>query len=150
MAKCDEGYLCEVCGEEVAGMTHSDLYLSYVIGELPVTVLTDAPERHIQCNPVQAQFIIDERFEPVTVSGPFAKSELDARDVREREELVTRGWQRLQELPTLGLPIEEYPLEGHRAGGGAPLPPEAIPDQSPCEVDEAAGRQAHQEHSDSR
>ena len=147
MAKCDEGYLCEVCGEEVAGMTHSDLYLSYLIGELPATVLTDAPERHILCNPVQAQFIVDERFEPVTVSGPFAKSALDADDVRRREELVTRGWRRLQELPTLGLPIEEYPLEEHRAGSASPLPPEAIPDHSPCEVDEPPRRQGHHDSS---
>jgi len=26
MAKCDEGYLCAVCGEDVANVTHSDLY----------------------------------------------------------------------------------------------------------------------------
>ena len=32
MAKCEEGYLCEVCGQDVAEITESDLYLRYVIG----------------------------------------------------------------------------------------------------------------------
>ena len=32
MAKCDEGYLCEVCGLEVEGLTDSALYLQFVIG----------------------------------------------------------------------------------------------------------------------
>ncbi len=32
MAKCEEGYLCDVCGEDVAELADSDLYLRYVIG----------------------------------------------------------------------------------------------------------------------
>ena len=46
MAKCDEGYLCEVCGEEVAEITESDLYLRYVIGDLEPESLHILPERH--------------------------------------------------------------------------------------------------------
>ena len=33
MAKCDEGYRCEVCGRDVEAVTDSDLYLRFVLGE---------------------------------------------------------------------------------------------------------------------
>ena len=98
MARCEQGYLCEVCGDEVEEITDSDLYLRYIIGEIDARALLSAPERHIRCNPVQAQFIVAEEFEPVVVEGPFAKKNLDPEDVRRREELVTRGWRRLQEV----------------------------------------------------
>ena len=110
MAKCDEGYLCEVCGEDVAAITDSDLYLRYVIGMLDPEVLHTTRERHIRCNPSLAQFIVDEKFEPVTVEGPFDKRQLDPDFVREREALVTRGYRRLREVLRLKLPIIEYPL----------------------------------------
>jgi hypothetical protein len=110
MAKCDEGYLCEICGEEVEGLVESDLYLRYVIGMVDPEVLHTTPERHIRCNPALAQFIVDDGFEPVAVEGPFDKRALDAEFVRQREQLVTRGWQRLRELMNAGLPISEYPL----------------------------------------
>ncbi len=110
MAKCDEGYLCEVCGEDVAEITQSDLYLRYVIGEVdPETLHTNA-ERHILCNPALAQFIVDDRFTPVVVDGPFDKRTLDAVFRRERELLVTRGWRRLSEVAGQDLPIIKYPL----------------------------------------
>lgn len=110
MAKCEQGYLCEVCGEEVADVTDSDLYLRFILGEIDARFLMTAPERHLRCNPVQTQFIVDDRFAPVTVEGPFAKENLDPADVARREEWVTRGWRRLQEVATLGIPIAEYPL----------------------------------------
>jgi len=110
MARCEQGYLCEVCGDEVEDITDSDLYLRYIIGEIDARALLSARERHLRCNPVQAQFIVDEKFEPVVVDGPFAKKNLDAEDVRRREELITRGWRRLQELQQLGIPVSEYPL----------------------------------------
>ena len=110
MAKCEQGYLCEVCGEEVADITDSDLYLRYVIGDIDVRSLLTAPERHVRCNPTQAQFIIDDDFLPVAVDGPFDKRRLDLRDVHEREELVSRGWRRLREIRALNIPISEYPL----------------------------------------
>ena len=114
MARCDEGYLCEVCGQAVDPMTESDLYLRFIIGLVPVEQLTAEPERHIRCNPVQAQFIVDEGFEAVVVEGPFAKAELDEDYVAQQEDLVTRGWQRLHEVAGSGLPVDEYPLPEYR------------------------------------
>lgn len=110
MARCDEGYLCEVCGREVKGVTDSDLYLRYVIGEVDSHELLAAPERHLRCNPFLAQFIDDPAFAPVAVEGPFGKEELDPADVAAKTDLVTRGWRRLREVRKLGLPISEYPL----------------------------------------
>ena len=110
MARCDEGYLCEVCGQAVDPITESDLYLRFVIGLVPVEQLTTEPERHIRCNPVQAQFIKDEAFEPVVVEGPFSKAELDTEYVVQQEDLVTRGWRRLHEVAGTGLAVDEFPL----------------------------------------
>lgn len=110
MAKCDEGYLCEVCGKDVSGLTDSDLYLRYVVGLLDPEVLHTTPERHIRCNPTLAQYIVDDDFEPVIVEGDFAKQSLDAEFVAQQEQLVTRGWRRLQELAGREAPIIEYPL----------------------------------------
>jgi hypothetical protein len=110
MAKCDEGYLCDVCGQDVAELTDSDLYLRYVVGMLDPEVLHTTPERHIRCNPSLAQYVVAEDFAPVIVDGPFDKRQLDAAFVAEREALVTRGWRRLHEVIRLGAPIIEYPL----------------------------------------
>jgi hypothetical protein len=110
MARCEQGYLCEVCGEEVPEITESDLYLRYVIGEVDSRQLLTSKERHIRCNPVLAQFIVDPEFEPVRVEGPFDKAQLEASDVAAREDLVSRGWRRLRELRSLGLAISDYPL----------------------------------------
>jgi len=111
MALCDQGYLCDVCGEEVEEITDSDLYLRYVLGEVPPEKLHVLRERHIRCNPSMAQFIVDPQFAPVTCLGAFAKDALDAGYVAEEEARITRGWRRLQELPRLGLAtIQEYPL----------------------------------------
>jgi hypothetical protein len=110
--KCDEGYMCAVCGADVADMIDSALYLRYVLGEVPLDKLHLQSEQHIRCDPSLAQFIVDPAFAPVTCTGPFAKANLDAVYVLEQEERVTKAWRRLQELPTMGLPITEYPLEG--------------------------------------
>jgi hypothetical protein len=111
MAKCDEGYLCEVCGHDVANLADSDLYLRYVIGALDPEVLHTQRERHLRCNPTLAQFIVDDDFQPpVVVDGAFDKRQLDADYVREREVLITRGYRRLKELEGSGLPIIDYPL----------------------------------------
>lgn len=116
MARCDQGYLCEVCDDEVEDITESDLYLRYVTGQLDGRSLLATPERHIRCNPTEAQFIVDPAFEPVIVEGVFAKSELDPAFVAERESLLTRGWQRLQEIAALPspIPVHEYPLPEFR------------------------------------
>jgi hypothetical protein len=110
MARCEQGYLCDVCGQDVGEITDSDLYLRYVLGEVPPEQLHLLPERHIRCNPSLAQYIVDPAFPPVHCDGFFAKGTLDAAFVAEEEGRVTRGWRRLQELPTLGIPIIEYPL----------------------------------------
>ena len=110
MAGCDEGYTCEVCGADVEAITESDLYLRYVLGEVPLELLHRLPERHVRCNPALAQYIVDERFPPVACDGPFAKANLDAAFVAAEEARVTRGWRRLQAIPTLRLTIPEYPL----------------------------------------
>ena len=112
MAKCDEGYFCEVCQQEVANITESDLYLRFVTGLLDAEVLHTSPERHIRCNPPLAQYIEHEDFPPVVVEGPFDKRQLDSGFVDERQQLVTRGWLRLQELHQYRgqMSVLEYPL----------------------------------------
>lgn len=114
MAVCDEGYLCEVCGAEVEDITESDLYLRYVLGEVDPETLHQAPERHIRCNPVIAQFIVADGFEPVVVTGPFAKAELDASFVADEEGRITTGYLRLQEIfrSSRRQSITNYPLPG--------------------------------------
>ena len=114
MAKCDEGYHCDVCGGEVPNITQSDLYLRYVIGMIDAETLHTTPERHIRCNPPLAQFIVDDSFPPVSVTGDFSKTSLDPQFVRAREELVTRGYLRLLELARLDLPLADYPLAEFR------------------------------------
>jgi hypothetical protein len=116
VARCEQGYLCDVCGQDVAEITDSDLYLRYVLGEVPPEQLTRTPERHIRCNPVTAQFIVDPRFEAVHCTGAFAREHLDPAFVAAEEVRITRAWKRLQELPTLRLSIEDYPLPEVRAG----------------------------------
>src|ERR1700733_10071030 len=110
MAGCERGYLCTVCGQEVEEITDSDLYLRYVLGEAEWDELNRAPERHIRCNPVLAQFVVDPSFEPVICAGAFSKSHLDPEFVRNEENRVTTAFQRLRELVKENLPIADYPL----------------------------------------
>jgi hypothetical protein len=110
MVGCEQGYLCDVCGADVEQITDSDLYLRYILGEVPPPALPTLRERHIRCNPATAQYIVDPGFPPVSCDGPFAKRLLDPAFVAEQEERITRAWRRLQEIPRLGLPITEYPL----------------------------------------
>jgi hypothetical protein len=110
VARCDEGYRCEVCGRDVEAVSESDLYLRYVLGEVALERLHLSPERHVRCNPALAQYVVDPAFEPVECPGPFGKAGLDPAFVAEEERRVTRGWRRLRAIPTLGLTIAEYPL----------------------------------------
>jgi hypothetical protein len=110
MAACDQGYLCDVCGNDVEAITESDLYLRYVMGEVSPLELPRQRERHIRCNPALAQYIVDPAFAPVVCDSMFAKANLDADYVKQQEETVTRAWRRLQEIPTLGIAIPDYPL----------------------------------------
>ena len=111
MAACDTGYICDVCGSDVEAITESDLYLRYIMGEVNPLALPQQRERHIRCNPALAQYIVDPSFAPMTCDGMFAKANLDADFVRQQEELVTRAWRRLQEIPMLGVTIPQYPLQ---------------------------------------
>ncbi|MFO0904544.1 MAG: hypothetical protein U0939_16185 [Pirellulales bacterium] len=109
--KCETGYLCDVCGRDVERLSESDLYLRYVVGMVDPEVLHVSADRHIRCNPVLAQFIVDADFTPaVVVEGDFDKRLMDARFVAQREELVTRGWRRLAELAGSELAVVDYPL----------------------------------------
>ena len=51
----------------------------------------------------------------VLVDSPFAKTGLDRDYVERQQALVTRGWLRLREVVTEGLPIVDYPLPEVRA-----------------------------------
>jgi len=110
MARCDQGYLCEVCGKDVEAITDSDLYLRYVLGEVPIFRLHQLPERHIRCNPGLSQYIVAPEFGPVLCDGPFDKRNIDRDFVSAEESRVTRAWKRLQEIPRLGVPLDEYPV----------------------------------------
>ena len=51
-----------------------------------------------------------ENFPPVACDGAFDARLFDAEYRRAEQNRVTRGWRRLQAIPTLGLSIAEYPL----------------------------------------
>lgn len=110
--KCDEGYRCDVCGDDVTSIVDSDLYLRYVIGELDPETLHTSAERHIRCNPVLAQFIDDPRLGAIVVEGPMAIADLDPEFVSRRRDVVTRGYRRLHEIAasTGDRDITMYPL----------------------------------------
>ncbi len=110
MARCEQGYLCDVCGLDVEQITDSDLYLRYILGEVSPAALPTMRERHVRCNPATAQYIVDARFPPVHCDGFFNKTMLDQAFVAAEESRVTRAWRRLQEVPTLGIPLTGYPL----------------------------------------
>ncbi len=114
MARCDQGYLCRVCGTEVENITDSQLYLSFVIGEVDPETLHASPECHLRCAPAFSQFISDQRFEaPNETDGPFSKTYLDPEYVESRTKLVSRGYDRLwtiREERRKPLTVVEYPL----------------------------------------
>lgn len=116
MAKCDEGYRCDVCGQDVTSIVDSDLYLRYVIGELDPEVLHTTPERHLRCNPVLAQFIDHVDFPSVLLEGPFARNALDPSFVAARVELVSCGYARLLQIAATegDRDVTAYPLERNR------------------------------------
>lgn len=118
MARCEQGYLCQVCGKEVEDLRDSDLYLRYVLGEVDPETLHLAPERHLRCNPTLSQFIVAEGFPPVQVIGPFDKRRLDASYVSDEERRVSAAFLRLTDLfaANRGTPIIEYPDDTIRQG----------------------------------
>lgn len=113
MARCDEGYLCAVCGEEVKRLIDSSLYLQFVIGWITIDQLQTTPDVHLRCNPGLAQFIETPEFSPpVVCSGEFDRKHLDPTFSTHRTRVVTEGYLRLRELQrNRNLPIEQYPLK---------------------------------------
>jgi hypothetical protein len=115
MAQCDEGYVCQVCGEEVKRIDQSLLYLRYVLGWISVDELTKQPEAHLQCTPAIAQFIVAEDFECTLPIDPALDKKLFDPDFRQaRESLITAGYQRLKFLQKhrRTLTISQYPIGG--------------------------------------
>jgi hypothetical protein len=121
MAGCERGYLCTVCGEDVEEITDSVRYLRDVLGEVAWDDLDRSPEAHIRCDPILAQFIVAEDFEPVSANGAFAKGALDPDFVRAEESRVTSGFLRLRAVAGTNLAIAQYPLlrAGAEANRGA-------------------------------
>ncbi len=118
MAKCDEGYLCEVCGIAVERLDESALYLQFVIGWIDPETLHTRRECHLRCHPALAQYIDDSRFDPpVLVDDEFDRRQLDTEFVKDRAELISQGFARLCELQKRrrDLSVHDYPLEDVRA-----------------------------------
>jgi hypothetical protein len=108
MARCEQGYRCDVCGRDVESIADSDLYLRFLLGEVGFDQLHIAPERHIRCNPAVAQFIVDSGFPRVACAGPFARENLDPTSAADDEARITAAWRRLQELAREGIPLQQY------------------------------------------
>lgn len=116
MAKCEEGYRCDVCGQQVEEILDSDLYLRYVLGWVDPETLHATTERHIRCNPALAQYIEDPLFPPLFIEGDFDKRLLDAAFVADRTQLITRAWRRLREVIEQNVQsVVDYPLPEARA-----------------------------------
>lgn len=120
MAKCDEGYLCEVCGVAVERLDQSALYLQFVIGWIDPETLHTRRECHLGCAPALAQFIDDESFPAVFVMGDFDRRNMDHDFVQERVALLTRGYRRLRELQRhrSDMSVIDYPLPEAKAKWG--------------------------------
>ena len=129
MAKCDQGYLCDVCGQEVKRIDQSELYLRYVIGWIPADQLHAQAERHLACSPGLSQFIVDPDFQCPQAEGPLGKDQLDADFRLQRETLVTRGYQRLKYLQKhrRDTSIDHYPLADEASLRSASRTPRAEP-----------------------
>ena len=113
MAKCDEGYLCDVCGKPVESLVQSALYLRYVLGWISSDELQGSPECHLRCAPAISQFIEHERFvPPVECQGEFDRRNLDPKFSRERTRLISQGYARLWELQRSrkAMTVADYPL----------------------------------------
>ncbi|MBX3423406.1 MAG: hypothetical protein KF752_17750 [Pirellulaceae bacterium] len=112
MARCDEGYLCAVCGQEVKRLVDSSLYLQYIVGWISADQLNRTRDIHLRCNPHLAQFIDSPEFKPpVEVSGQFDRRLLDRQFDSQRSQLITRGYDRLRFLQRhRDTTIQDYPL----------------------------------------
>jgi len=112
MARCDEGYLCSVCGEEVKRLDESLLYLRYVLGWVKFEQLRQLPEAHLHCSPAVSQFIVDPSFQHSDAATELDKQALDPDFRAAQEAQVTAGYQRLRFLQKhrRNVPVSDYPL----------------------------------------
>ena len=118
MAKCEEGYLCEVCGRDVENLRDSGLYLQFILGWIDPETLHTHREVHIDCLPALAQFIDDADYpRPTTeqtqpIATEFDRNRLDPQFVQTRVDQVTRAYRRLRELDNMSErpAVIEYPL----------------------------------------
>lgn len=102
MAKCEEGYLCEVCGGDVEHLRDSALYLQFILGWIDPETLHTRRECHLLCAPALTQFIDDAKFAELEIpQGEFERSQLDAEFAAERAALVTRAYHRLCEIDAM-------------------------------------------------
>ncbi|MBI3268593.1 MAG: hypothetical protein HYZ53_06195 [Planctomycetes bacterium] len=109
--KCDHGYFCTVCGEQVETLEDSWLYLRFVLGEAEVRDLPSTKDRHVRCEPEYAQYVVDPEFAPVTDDRPETdKRRKPPEEAEAREKRVTRAWRHLRSVVGKGWPIEEYVL----------------------------------------
>ena len=114
MAKCDEGYLCDVCGRDVAEIADSELCTcAYVIGLADPKSCT-AKERHVRSQST-LYVITDPAFDPPVVvrKEPFKAGPRP--DDGPRARIWSRGAGRLPELAGSELRIIDYPLPEVRA-----------------------------------
>ncbi|MCS7271103.1 MAG: hypothetical protein NZ703_08455, partial [Gemmataceae bacterium] len=102
MTRCEQGYVCAVCGQEVEDLSQSALYLQLLLGEVPPEELLRHPECHIRCLPAVAQYIVDPLFPPVVCKGAFAKEHLDPDFVRSEQERITAAWRQLYQYAQAG------------------------------------------------
>lgn len=120
MARCETGYLCDVCGGDVERIADSTLYLRFVLGEVEARLLDRHPDRHLACDPILAQFIMAEGFQAPVIDGPFAKANLDPAFAGDEESRVTRGYERLLELERRGAVLSEVGLAAEGGLGSRP------------------------------
>jgi hypothetical protein len=114
MAGCDGGYICSVCGDPVAEIHESALYLRFVMGRLHPDELWTAEEQHLRCRPDLAQHIRDRELLEALGESRVEDPALDRRALpdeerRRRDELITRAYRRLLTLPG-GRHILDYVL----------------------------------------
>jgi hypothetical protein len=108
VARCDEGYLCNVCGLPADTLPESLLYLRYILGEVTVEVLGQAQETHIRCCPAIAQYIVHPAFEPVVCTDVFARQHFPLDFQTSEETRITAAWATLYEAGEKGFSLLSY------------------------------------------
>ena len=77
MAALRRSYLCEVCGQDVAVVTDSDLYLRYVLARCHWNACTASRSGTWAATRPPPSTFVDAAFSLVSVPGDFGKASLD-------------------------------------------------------------------------